>query len=102
MALYVWKCDKCGYVTRRILPKRPVLHTCSNNVLKDSGFTNAGSVLLDGPCGGTLYFDTNSTSSTKEIIDNGLMYKAIERDPNIEAQLKERNDLAEKEDDKLV
>lgn len=102
MALYIWKCQSCGDVTRRILPKRPVLDVCMSTVYKSYGYNVAGEVWADGPCCGKLAFITNTSQSTKEVIDNGLMYKPVERDPNIEAQLKERNELAEKVDDPLV
>lgn len=102
MALYIWRCLSCGDVTRRILPKRPKLDVCMSNVYKSQGYTVAGPVWGDGPCCGKLAFVTNTSQSTKEVIDNGLMYKPVERDPRIEAQLKERNELAEKPDDTTV
>jgi len=94
MALYVWKCQSCGGVTRRILPRRPKLGLCEEDV--------AFPVDEEFCCQGKLAFVTNTSQSTKEVIDNGLMYKPIERDPNIEAQLKERNELAEKGDDTKI
>jgi hypothetical protein len=95
MALYVWKCQTCGDTTRKILSTRPMLGRCDR--------TSGGCCYdCDPPCGGKLSFVTNTSQSTKEVIDNGLMYKPIERDPNIEAQLKERNELAEKGDDTKI
>lgn len=83
MAIFVWICTECSSPGRRILPKRPQDLPCPK-------------------CGGKTKFLTSATTSTKEVIDNGLMYKPIERSPNIEAELKERNELAEKEEDPLV
>jgi hypothetical protein len=37
-----------------------------------------------------------------EVIDNGLMAKAVERPTEIEAKIAERNALAEKPDDPIV
>lgn len=100
MALYIWKCQSCGRVTRRILPTRPQLDVCCFRDRTKIDPPLPGETV--GPCGGKLSFVTNTSQSTKEVIDNGLMYKPIERDPNIEAQLKERNELAEKGDDTKI
>lgn len=83
VALFVWMCVSCQAPGRGILPKRPTDLTC----LK---------------CGAKVRFLTAATSSTKEVIDNGLMYKPLERDPNVEAQLRERTALAEKPEDTIV
>lgn len=90
MALYMWCCDKCLTFRRKLLPTRPVLGQCDSVVIGT------------GVCTGKLRFVTTATSSTKEVIDNGLMYKPVERDPNIEAQLRERNEIAERGEDVLV
>ena len=98
MALYVWKCQSCGQVTRKLLPARPELGYCLQNRNMHSVPGEYDMI----PCGGKLAFVTNTSQSTKEVIDNGLMYKPVERDPNIEAQLRERNELAEKGDDTKI
>lgn len=82
MPLFQWKCDKCGEQTRKLLSSRPLLHSCC--------------------CGGKLNFLTNVASQTMEVIDNGLMAKALERPVNIEERLAERTALAEKPDDDIV
>jgi len=82
MPLFEWQCTKCGTKTRKILPRRPHLGKCC--------------------CSGDLTFLTKVSSVTKEVIDNGLMYKALERDADAEEKLKERNSLAEKPDDPIV
>ena len=102
MALYVWKCEKCGYVQRRLLDKRPVLGLCMNDALQSYGFNNAGEVILPGPCCGTQTFVNSVSSVTKEVIDTGLQYRALERDSDAEERIKERNDLAEKPDDDII
>lgn len=90
MALYMWKCERCLTIRRKLLPTRPVLGECDSVVIGK------------GVCCGKLHFTTVATSSTKEVIDNGLMYKPVERDPNVESQLRERNELAERGDDVLI
>lgn len=100
MALFVWKCGSCGAVTKRLLSKRPELTTCSEN--GQSIQTELGPMLVDGPCGGTLEFVTNTSSQTMEVIDNGLMARRLERPVNIEEKLAQRNAHAEKPDDPIV
>lgn len=90
MPLFVWKCDKCGTVTRKLLPKRPVLSACE--AINDRGQA----------CFGTSSFVTNTSSQTMEVIDNGLMAKVLERPANIEEKLEERRALAEKPEDPIV
>jgi hypothetical protein len=100
MGLYIWHCDNCGETTRKLLPVRPKLDICCFRSRDRIDPPLPGETV--GPCGGKLSFVTNTTQSTKEVIDNGLMYKPIERDPNIEAQIRERNELAEKPEDTIV
>ncbi len=71
MALYVWKCESCQKITKKLLNTRPDLGTCD--------------------CGGELRFDSKVGSRTMEVIDNGLMVKAVERPVNIESMVRERN-----------
>lgn len=83
MALYKWTCRECRTSSRGLFLTRPKDLTCHK-------------------CQGKVEFVTSSTSTTKEVIDNGFMYKPIERDPNVEKQLQERTELAEGKDDSLV
>lgn len=100
MALFVWKCDLCGRVTKKILATRPKLDVCCfrSRALIDPplpGWTV-------GPCGGKLSFITSTHSQTMEVIDNGLSAKALERPANTEELHSERNKSAEAPDDSIV
>jgi hypothetical protein len=77
MPRFVWKCEHCNKITKRILDKRPSLDKCE--------------------CGGAQKFVTNTSSQTMEVIDNGLMAKAVERPVGIEEKIAERNALADSE-----
>lgn len=83
MALFVWKCELCGRITRKLLPKRPELGSCRE-------------------CDGKLKFSSNVSSQTMEVIDNGLMARVLERPAGIEEKIAERNALAEKPDDEII
>lgn len=93
MALYVWKCGTCGKVTKKLLEARPQLGKCNENFYKNQPAEAVGYL----PCGGVLKFWSNTSSQTMEVIDNGLMAKALERPVDIEAKIAERNALADEE-----
>lgn len=95
MALFVWKCERCGKVTKRLLPSRPKLEGCPEMVMWDTGKYESGPQVVR--CDYPLKFVTNTASQTMEVIDNGLMAKTVERPVNIEEKIAERNALADKE-----
>lgn len=100
MALFVWKCNRCGCITKKLLPKRPELDArCFRSRSRIDPPLDGETV---GPCGGELQFVTNPSSQTMEVIDNGLMLRRLERPVGIEEKLAERNSLAEKPDDKVI
>lgn len=100
MALFVWKCNRCGRITKKLLPKRPELDVCCFRSRSRIDPPLAGETV--GPCGGVLEFITNPSSQTMEVIDNGLMARRLERPVNIEEKLAQRNAHAEKQDDPIV
>lgn len=100
MALYRWRCNSCGQVTQKLLASRPVLDICCfRNRTKIDPPLSGPTV---GPCGGKLAFVSNTHSQTKEVIDNGLMARALERPANTEELHAERNANAVEKDDELV
>lgn len=101
MALFVWRCERCKSLTRKILPKRPVLGRCFVDRTKIDPPLPQETV---GPCGGELKFVSNTSSQTMEVIDNGLMAKVLERPVNIEEKMSERNAQADTEqsDEQIV
>lgn len=84
MALYRWRCESCGQVTAKMLNFRPSL--------KDGACD----------CGGKLSFVSNTHSQTKEVIDNGLMARSLERPANTEELHAERNASAYTPDDEII
>jgi len=70
MALYRWRCEECGEVTRKMLASRPRLDDCST-------------------CGGRLFFVTNTQAMVMETLDSGLMPRKVE-------QIKDVSEMREK------
>jgi hypothetical protein len=73
MPLYSWKCKGCGFIGRKLSPKRPGLTPCT-------------------ACGGdNEYMDSSPTSRVIEVMDNGVMTRKVEVLSNISDLMKNRS-----------
>lgn len=71
MALYMWQCQKCERLTRKLSDDRPQLSNCE--------------------CGGENKFVTKPTSRIVEIRDNGVMPRQVEQLANVADLIKNRS-----------
>jgi hypothetical protein len=72
MPAFYFKCDKCSKQKRKILPKLEKEVRCE--------------------CGGVcVRAESNTSSVVKEVLDNGIMARKVERIYNIQELAKERS-----------
>lgn len=80
MPLFKWKCNDCGVLSKRLLDERPKLSVCSS-------------------CGGEQSFVSAINADVKEVLDNGLMTKSLERYRNIDEMVEEKAGQSVTDDD---